>query len=185
MLLLHLVPTSGPDLCTLCPAPLHLALWYIYFPSFNWCNISTCTCSSCYQLQPVTEIVHLHTWWFTLLHWGGYATEKMRLMTPLPTGPPVLLPSAGSPHQQGPSMQPILTVVIKVQVQVYTCVNVCAYVYVCVCVQLMFALSYVDCASIMCIIMMHAGKRYYRYLHDLCMHICIYKSCRRLPYYYM
>ena len=56
MLLLHPVPTSaaaGPDLCTLCPdlCTLHpdlctLRLWC--FPSFNWCNHSTCTGGSCH-----------------------------------------------------------------------------------------------------------------------------------------
>ena len=56
MLLLHPVPTSadaGPDLCTLCPdlCTLHpdlctLRLWC--FPSFNWCNHSTCADGSCH-----------------------------------------------------------------------------------------------------------------------------------------
>ena len=68
----------------------------------------------------------------------GHATEEMRLVSPLPTEPQVLLPLASSPTDWGP--QPILAVVIQVQcvcvcVWCVVCgVCVCVYVHVCVCV---------------------------------------------------
>ena len=81
MLLLHPVPTSadaGSDLCTLCPdlSTLHPDLWTLClwcFASFKWCKHSTCTGGGCPQLQlapvglfiqPLAQIVHLHTWWY-------------------------------------------------------------------------------------------------------------------------
>ena len=79
ILLLHPVPTSadaGPEICNLCPdlCTLHPDLWALClwcFPSFNWCKHSTCTGGNlrwwCFSIQPLAQIVHLHTWWYHLL----------------------------------------------------------------------------------------------------------------------
>ena len=79
-LLLHPVLTSAdvgpnlctlcPDLCTLCPDLWTLCLWCL--PSFNWCEIplaqvvvvNRCNLRSwCFFIQPLAQILHLHTWW--------------------------------------------------------------------------------------------------------------------------
>ena len=80
MLLLHPVPTSadaGRDLCTLCPGlcTLHPDLWILCL----WCSLlstganiplaqvvvaTSCNLRSwCFFIQPLVQIVHLHTWW--------------------------------------------------------------------------------------------------------------------------
>ena len=79
MLLLHPISTSadaGPDLCTLCPdlCTLHPDLWTLClwcFPS-SGANIplaqvvvgpSYILRSWCFFIQPLAQILHLHTWW--------------------------------------------------------------------------------------------------------------------------
>ena len=86
MLLLHPVPTSanaGPDLCTLCPdlctltfAPCAYGVSLLSTGAtillaqvvvVTSCNLRWW----CFILQPLAQIVHLHTWWLTLcnLRW--------------------------------------------------------------------------------------------------------------------
>ena len=63
-------------------------------------------------------------------------TGVIRLVSPQPTVPPVLLPPADLPHSWGPLSQD-LAVVLKVQVTSYKCVcvlcDVCVVLCVCVC----------------------------------------------------
>ena len=54
---------------------------------------------------------------------------ETRLVSPLPTGPPVLLPPAGSPPKWGPRSQFWLS-----QLQYKTTTSVCVCVCLCVCV---------------------------------------------------
>ena len=67
----------GPDFCTLCPdlCTLHPDLWTLCL----WCLLSTganiplaqvvvvASCNLhwwCFFIQPLVQIVHLHTWWY-------------------------------------------------------------------------------------------------------------------------
>ena len=80
MLLLHPVPTSadaGPDLCTLCPdlCTLHPDLWTFAcgvsllstganIPLSQVVVATSCNLRSrCFFIQPLAQIVHLHTCW--------------------------------------------------------------------------------------------------------------------------
>ena len=88
MLLLHPVLTSadaGPDLCTLCPDLCTCTLTFALcaygvsllstgatIPLAQVVVITSCNLPWwCFILQPVPQIVHLHTWWLTLcnLRW--------------------------------------------------------------------------------------------------------------------
>ena len=67
-------------------------------------------------------------------HRGGHATEELRLVSPLPTGPIVLLPSAGSPPEWGHIANSGCGNT-STSVCVCVCAHACVCVCVCVCVQ--------------------------------------------------
>ena len=80
ILLLHPVPTStdaGPDLCTLCPDLCTLLLTFgpcacgvsllstgANIPLAQVVVVTSCNLRSwCFFIQPLAQILHLHTWW--------------------------------------------------------------------------------------------------------------------------
>ena len=105
MLLLHPVPTSadaGPDLCTLCPdlctctltfAPCTYGVSLLStgatIPLAQVVVVTGCNLRWwCFILQPLAQIVHLHTWWLTLcnLRWWCFFIHPLAQILHLHSG---------------------------------------------------------------------------------------------------